>query len=317
MAQFEADGCRVILREKAGVYISGAQLEPVLDRIPMKASPAPAAAESEPNDVAPPLKKAKGDDAAVDDGGMAASGVAHSSVGDKWPLDSEHGTRLSCLLEAIQLDASIAPHAKNAAFEAGKRYRASEIDKEALMKVLNAEVGGFKLFELMKVTIEPAPEPTAEEKQKLMADAAERRANKTGASEPSSAVDPPIAASEVAVTSAPDLEALATLLAGKEMTEEERIKIVTPLMQSLDKVMPGAMQASAVKRFVEWMHPKMHCRDVLELVNFSEPARYEEYKHRMYDLTQDCEEKPLPETDESLIAAKRDALTGIGRCIFS
>ena len=62
--------------------------------------------------------------------------------------------------------------------------------------------------------------------------AAERRA-KTGASEPSSAVDLPIAASEVAVTPAPDLEALATLLAGKEMTEEERAEIVAPLMQSL------------------------------------------------------------------------------------
>ena len=101
------------------------------------------------------------------------------------------------------------------------------------MEVLNAQVGEFKLVELMKGGIEPAPEPTVEEK--LMADAAERRA-KMGASEPSSAVDLPIAASDVAVTPAPDLEALATLLAGKEMTEEERMKIVVPLMQSLNKV---------------------------------------------------------------------------------
>ena len=128
--------------------------------------------------------------------------------------------------------------------------------------------------------------------------------------------EPPIASSEVADTPAPNLEALASLLAGKEMTEEERTKIVAPLMQSLHKVMPGAMQASAVKQFVDWMLPKMDGCDVLKLVNYSEPARHAEYKTRMCDMTLRSE-LPLPETDESVIAAKRDALTAIGHCIFS
>ena len=103
---------------------------------------------------------------------------------------------------------------------------------------------------------------------------------------------------------------------GEEMTEEERTKIVAPLMQSLQKIMPNAMQASAVKQFVDWMLPKMDGCDVLKLVNYSEPALHTEYRTRMNDMTFRSQ-LPLPKTDESVIAAKRDALTGIGHCIFS
>ena len=74
------------------------------------------------------------------------------------------------------------------------------------------------------------------------------------------------------MTPAPDLEAVAALLAGKEMAEEERTKIVAPLMQSLDKVMPGAMQASAIKQFVEWMEPKIDAAALLDHATHSEPA---------------------------------------------
>ena len=113
--------------------------------------------------------------------------------------------------------------------------------------------------------------------------AAERRAakNASSAAVTSSQVEPPIASSEVADAPAPNLEALASLLAGKEMTEEERLKIVAPLMQSLQKIMPNAMQASAVKQFVEWMHLKIGADALFDLAIHSEPARVEEYKARI------------------------------------
>ena len=121
----------------------------------------------------------------------------------------------------------------------------------------------------------------------------------------SSQLEPPIASSEVAVTPAPNLEALATLLAGKEMTDQERNKIVAPLMQSLHKVMPGAMQASAIKQFVEWMEPKIDAAALLDLATHSEPERVEEFA---------CACNGYPADHD---AAKREALTGIGHCIFS
>ena len=123
-------------------------------------------------------------------------------------------------------------------------------------------------------------------------------------------------------TPAPDLEALATLLAGKEMTGEERTKIVAPLMQSLQKIMPNAMQASAIKQFVDWMHFKIGADALLELAKNSEPARVEEYRARIKiwpvdanGLAPDIEYKAAVKADHD--AAKREALTGIGHCIFS
>ena len=65
------------------------------------------------------------------------------------------------------------------------------------------------------------------------------------------------------------------------MTEEERLDIVAPLMQSLHKIMQNAMQAFAVKQFVEWMHPKIGADALLDLATHSEPARVEEYKARI------------------------------------
>ena len=98
-------------------------------------------------------------------------------------------------------------------------------------------------------------------------------------------------------------------------------KIVAPLMQLLHKVMPGAIQASAVKQFVDWMLPLMDGSDVHYLVNYSEPARVEEYTNRIKGSPSS---HPLPAIDEASVladddalAAKRDALTGIGPCIFS
>ena len=124
------------------------------------------------------------------------------------------------------------------------------------------------------------------------------------------------------MTPAPDLEALATLLAGKEMTEEERTKIVAPLMQSLHKVMPGAMQASAIKQFVDWMAPKIDADVLLDLATHSEPARVEMYRTRIKNwpvdsngLLPEIEHRERAKADAA--AAKRDALTGIGHCIFS
>ena len=164
----------------------------------------------------------------------------------------------------------------------------------------------------------------AEDKQKLLADAAERRAakNTSSAAVTSSQVEPPIASSEVTETPAPNLEALASLLAGKEMTEEERLKIVAPLMQSLQKIMPNAMQASAVKQFVEWMHPKIGADALLDLATHSEPARVEEYTTRIKawpvnsdGVMPEIEERAHVKADAA--AAKRDALTGIAHCIFS
>ena len=155
-----------------------------------------------------------------------------------------------------------------------------------------------------------------------MSDAAERRAKEaSSAVESSSAVDPPIAASEVAVTPAPDLDALATLLAGKEMTEEQRAEIVAPLMQSLQKIMPNAMQAFAVKQFVEWMHLKIGVDALLDLATYSEPARVEEYKARIMKWATICVDANAMQPHETAMkadhdAAKREALTGIGHCIF-
>ena len=144
---------------------------------------------------------------------------------------------------------------------------------------------------------------------------------------------PPIASSEVDDTPAPNLEALASLLAGKEMKEEERLEIVAPLMQSLQKIMPNAMQASAVKQFVEWMHPKIGADALLDLATHSEPARVEEYMTRIRafpvningllggSTSRDVPEMPPVEEHarlkEDAAAAKRDALAGIGHCIFS
>ena len=152
----------------------------------------------------------------------------------------------------------------------------------------------------------------------------ERRAakNASSAAVTSSQVEPPIASSEVADAPAPNLEALASLLAGKEMTEEERLKIVTPLMQSLQKIMPNAMQASAVKQFVEWMHPKIGAEALLDLATHSEPARVEEYKARIMKWPVDADGTMPMVVDETAVkadhdAAKREALTGIGHCIFS
>ena len=132
----------------------------------------------------------------------------------------------------------------------------------------------------------------------------------------SSQVEPPIASSEVAETPAPNLEALAALLAGKEMTEEQRAEIVAPLMQSLQKIMPNAMQASAVKQFVEWMHFKIGADALLDLATHSEPARVEEYKARIMKWPVDANDgSTAVKADHD--AAKREALTGIGHCIFS
>ncbi len=74
-----------------------------------------------------------------------------------------------------------------------------------------------------------------------------------------------------------------------------------------------------MKRLVDWMLPKMEAFDVLKLVNYSEPARVEEYTTRITgglggDLAKPDTE---PDTDEDAQAAKRDALIGIGHCIFS
>ena len=125
------------------------------------------------------------------------------------------------------------------------------------------------------------------------------------------------------MTPAPDLEALATLPAGKEMTEEERTEIVAPLMQSLQKIMPNAMQASAVKQFVDWMHFKIGADALLDLATHSEPARVEEYKARIMKWATVCiDADATMQTHATAMkadhdAAKREALTGIGHCIFS
>ena len=103
-------------------------------------------------------------------------------------------------------------------------------------------------------------------------------------------------------------------------------------MQSLHKVIPGAMQASAIKQFVEWMEPKIDAAALLDLVTHREPARVEEYTTRIKawpvningllgGSSRDIPEMP-PVEDHARVqadaaAAKRDALTGIGHCIFS
>jgi len=50
-----------------------------------------------------------------------------------------------------------ASDAKNAAFEAAKRYKAGEIDDKTFMEMIKAQVGESKLVEMMK-----APAPTME-----------------------------------------------------------------------------------------------------------------------------------------------------------
>ena len=107
------------------------------------------------------------------------------------------------------------------------------------------------------------------------------------------------------------------------MTEEQRAEIVAPLMQSLQKIMPNAMQAFEIKQFVEWMHPKIEADALLDLATHSEPARVEEYKARIMKWATICVDAGATmQTDETAMkadhdAATREALTGIGHCIFS
>ena len=82
------------------------------------------------------------------------------------------------------------------------------------------------------------------------------------------------------------------------------------------------MQASAVKQFVEWMHPKIGAEALLDLATHSEPARVEEYKARIMKWATICVDADAMQTDETAMkadhdAATREALTGIGHCIFS
>ena len=93
------------------------------------------------------------------------------------------------------------------------------------------------------------------------------------------------------------------------------------------------MQASAIKQFVEWMEPKIDAAALLDLATHSKPARVEEYTTRIKAFpvninglvggssSRDVPEMPPPDEHARLqadaAAAKRDALTGIGHCIFS
>ena len=93
-------------------------------------------------------------------------------------------------------------------------------------------------------------------------------------------------------------------------------------MQSLRKIMPSAMQASADKQFVEWMHFKIGADALLDLATHSEPERVEEYRARIKNWPVDAngampmvEHRVAVKADHD--AAKREALTGIGHCIFS
>ena len=86
--------------------------------------------------------------------------------------------------------------------------------------------------------------------------------------------------------------------------------------------MPNAMQAFAVKQFVEWMHLKIGADALLDLATHSEPARVEEYKARIMKWATICVDAGAMQTHETAMkadhdAAKREALTGIGHCIFS
>ena len=86
---------------------------------------------------------------------------------------------------------------------------------------------------------------------------------------------------------------------------------------------PGAMQAYAVKQFVDWMQFKIDTAALLELATHSEPARVEEYKARIMKWATICVDAGATmQTDETAMkadhdAATREALTGIGHCIFS
>ena len=76
------------------------------------------------------------------------------------------------------------------------------------------------------------------------------------------------------------------------------------------------MQASAVKQFVDWMHFKIGADALLDLATHSEPARVEEYKARIMKWPVDANDgSTAVKADHD--AAKREALTGIGHCIFS
>ena len=101
--------------------------------------------------------------------------------------------------------------------------------------------------------------------------------------------------------------------------------MAVPLLRSRQKISNYGMQAlqtSAVKQLVDWMLPKMEAFAVLTLVNCSEPARVEEYTNRiktspsLHPLSAVDEAWAAERADDAL-AAKRDALTGIGHCIFS
>ena len=75
-----------------------------------------------------------------------------------------------------------------------------------------------------------------------------------------------------------------------------------------------------VKQFVEWMHVKIGADALLDLATHSEPARVEEYKARIMKWPVDADGAMVE--DETAVkadhdAAKREALTGIGHCIFS
>ena len=108
----------------------------------------------------------------------------------------------------------------------------------------------------------------------------------------------------------------------KKDTFPKNVEIVTPLLQSLQKIMPNAMQAFEIKQFVEWMHPKIGADALLDLATHSEPARVEEYKARIMKWATICVDAGAMQTDETAMkadhdAATREALTGIGHCIFS
>ena len=60
----------------------------------------------------------------------------------------------------MQLDASIAPDAKNAAFEAAKLHKAGRIDDDTFTEMIKTQVGKSKLVEMMKATTPVAPAPS-------------------------------------------------------------------------------------------------------------------------------------------------------------
>ena len=72
----------------------------------------------------------------------------------------------------------------------------------------------------------------------------------------------------------------------------------------------------------DWMQVKIGADALLDLATHSEPARVEEYRTRIKNWPVDSN-GILPEIDDrarvkaDVAAAKREALTGIGHCIFS